>query len=345
MRQDKIDGRSPLLIRDQDDQPWIALSVWLRGGQIGLWMQVGKSDWKMIQEISTPWKFWTHICADFDTLTGDIALSMDGQPTVRNNFEKLRNGKPTNLDQKLEIGLTDTDNAYGGRRSFRGKISNIQFHVFEETTSLRILSQKPCDTKGSYVAWPDMVFKTNGDDVYELNESESDICAVQPQYYNLVLPAKMTWPEADHLCRAIGGGTMTDIKSELDLETLASEMKQILEYCPSVWLPLSDKQKEGLWKNTNSDLESKFLKWAEGQPNGQRAKNYAALYLENLHFLDYSADATHCTSCTSNTSAFLTLRGLCKDSYLGKEPCHVIHHLRSFQTQPIWLFMMGQPSD
>ena len=291
---------------------------------------MGKSDWKMIQEISTPWKFWTHICAGFDTLTGDIALSMDGQPTVRNNFEKLRNGKPTNLDQKLEIGLTDTDSAYGGRRSFRGKISNVQFHVFEETMSLEILSQKPCDTKGSYLAWPDMVFKTNGDDVYELNESESEICAVQPQYYNLVLPSKMTWPEADHLCRAIGGGTMTDIKSDSDLETLASEMKPILEYCPSVWLPLSDKQKEGLWKNTNSDLESKFLKWAEGQPNGHRAKNYAAMYLENLHFLDYSADATHCTSCTSNTSAFLTLRGLCKDSYLGKKPCHVIHHQISF---------------
>ena len=95
----------------------------------------------MIQEISTPWKFWTHICAGFDTLTGDIALSMDGRPTVMNNFEKLRNGKPINLDQKLEIGLTDTDNAYGGRRSFRGEISNIQFHVFEETMSREILSK------------------------------------------------------------------------------------------------------------------------------------------------------------------------------------------------------------
>ena len=95
----------------------------------------------MIQDISTPWKFWTHISAGFDTLTGDIALSMDGRPTVMNNFEKLRNGKPINLDQKLEIGLTDTDNAYGGRRSFRGEISNIQFHVFEETMSREILSK------------------------------------------------------------------------------------------------------------------------------------------------------------------------------------------------------------
>ena len=44
MKQDKVDERSPLVIRDEDDQPWIALSIWLRGGQIGLWMQVGKSD-------------------------------------------------------------------------------------------------------------------------------------------------------------------------------------------------------------------------------------------------------------------------------------------------------------
>ena len=130
VKHDKINGRSPLLIRDKNNQPWIALSIWPKypmepGGQIGLWVEVGKSVWKMFRKLSTPWKFWSHICADINSATGNISLAMDGLPPVTKHFEKLKKGKPINIDQKLEIGLSDTDKTLGGRRSSGGRFQTF----------------------------------------------------------------------------------------------------------------------------------------------------------------------------------------------------------------------------
>ena len=115
---------------------------------------------------------------------------------------------------------------------------------------------------------------------------------------------------------------MTQIENDHDLDAFAYPMNRVLGSCPTVWLPLSDEEKEGVWENTNTNSVSEFLKWADGQPNGERAQNYVAVDLENSYYLDFSAEATHCASCTSNTKASLTLRGLCKDSYLGEELCY-----------------------
>ena len=88
MKEDKIDRRSPFLIRDKDDKPWIALSIWNEGGRPTLWGEVGRTEWKMFHVFERPWKFWSHICAGIDTIAGTLSLSIDGQPTVTNTFEK-----------------------------------------------------------------------------------------------------------------------------------------------------------------------------------------------------------------------------------------------------------------
>ena len=80
MRQNNIDGRSPFLITDKKKQPWLALSIWDVGNQLALWAEVGKKDWKLFHALKVPWKFWTHICADLDTVTGNISVSIDGRP-------------------------------------------------------------------------------------------------------------------------------------------------------------------------------------------------------------------------------------------------------------------------
>ena len=316
MKQDKMDGRSPFLIRDRNGQPWIAFSIWNQGGQLGLWGEVGKRHWKMFHLLEKPWKFWSHICGEIDTLTGNISVSIDGRPSVTKNFEKLREGKPTDLDQKLQIGFSDTDIENGGKQSFRGQVSNVHFHFFDGSKSSEFLSKKPCEIKGSYLAWSDMTFKINGDDVHKLEETEKEVCSVQTKFYNVALPGKITWVQANHLCKALGGGTMTEIKDEADLNKFASQMRKML--CPTVWLPLADEKNEGVWENTNLNLESKFLRWADGQPNGFRTQNHAALFIENLHFGDFNAEELHCAACTLYSKAVLTLRGVCKNSYLGK---------------------------
>ena len=44
MKQDKTE-RGPLLIRDKNNQPWVALKILNYGGQIALWGEVSQSEW------------------------------------------------------------------------------------------------------------------------------------------------------------------------------------------------------------------------------------------------------------------------------------------------------------
>ena len=318
MKQDKTE-RGPLLIRDKNNQPWVALKILNYGGQIALWGEVSQSEWWVFQELTTSWKFWTHVCGDFDTVTGNITVSIDGSPSVTKTFERLRDGKPANLDRKLEIGKSESALAYGGNSSFLGEVSNVHFHFFDGSLSVETLSGDPCRRKGSYLGWSDMSFVLEGENVFQVEESESEVCAVKPEFYKLTLPVKATWPKAGHLCKVIGGGKMTEAKNDSDLVNIASAMRNILESCPAVWLPLSDEKKEGVWENTNTNSESNFLNWADGQPNGLRNQNHAVLILDSLTFGDFSAEDEHCVSCTLSTGATLVLRGACKDSFLSKK--------------------------
>ena len=320
MKQDKIDGRSPFLIRDINRNPWIALSIWNTNAGLGLslWVDI-RGEWLNFHKIETPWKFWSHICAKFDTVTGNISVSIDGRPTLTKSSKNLRSGKPGTLDQHLEIGITETLTADGGKRSFYGKVSNIHFHFSDEQVSLADLSKKSCETKGSYLAWSDMTFTRNGLNVFEVEENDEEVCYVLPALYHALLPGRMSWTHANHLCQVLGGGTMTGVEDDQDMDELASRVKDISESCPSIWLPLSDRRKEGTWENTNSNSSAKFLRWSDGQPNGLEIQNHAAVDMETFLFADYNAEGdAHCASCTLKTTALLTLRGVCKDSFLGK---------------------------
>ena len=168
--------------------------------------------------------------------------------------------------------------------------------------SPEIISQNPCQAKGSYFAWSDMTFERIGKSAHELERDGEKICDVLPDFYQALLPGTNTWTKADHLCKVLGGGSMSGVEDEKDIERLAARVQNLPPgSCPMVWLPLSDERKEGFWENTNSNSESKFLKWAPEQPNGLRRKNHAAVSMEHFHFRDFHAEATHCASCTLKT--------------------------------------------
>ena len=58
MKQDKVDSKSPFLIRDRNNQPWIAVSFWKWGGDVALWLEIGKSEWIKFVRVKTSVKFW-----------------------------------------------------------------------------------------------------------------------------------------------------------------------------------------------------------------------------------------------------------------------------------------------
>ena len=319
MRQNNIDGRSPFLITDKKKQPWLALSIWDVGNQLALWAEVGKKDWKLFHALKVPWKFWTHICADLDTVTGNISVSIDGRPAMSDTSEKLKEGKAEKLHEVLQIGITDTEPTNGGRRQYQGSLSNLNFHFHHESISIEDLSRNPCETEGSYLAWSRMAFSKIGEGIVESEGTQEDVCSVFPipETHKVLLPGLMSWTKADFLCKILGEGKMVEVENEEEIEKTSSWIQEATDSCPLVWVPISDERSEGIWENTNTNVESKFLPWSEGQPNGQRTQNHAGIHIASAQIRDFFDEDPHCAYCSLNTRAFLKLRGLCKDSYLG----------------------------
>ena len=317
MKQDKIDNSSPFLIRDINKQPWIAPSVWNSGG-LAFWFEIGKREWIKFHEFEAPWKFWSHICAELDTVTGNISVSVNGRETLTRSSQKLRDGTPGKLYQQLEIGVTETSLKYGGKRTFFGEVSNIHFHHVDGKNSPASLSKSPCGKKGSYLAWSEMTFTRSGENVFESEEKDEDVCDVLPHSYDVLLPGKRSWTSVNHLCKVLGSGTMTGVEDDQDLKNLADQVEGVSESCPALWLPLSDEKKEGVWENTNSNSPAKFLPWSDGQPNGLETQNHAIVDMTSFLLGDHHAEDAYCASCTLSSKTSLTLRGVCKDSYLGK---------------------------
>ena len=233
---------------------------------------------------------------------------------------RLREGlSPGKLNQQLELGITDTGPLFGGgRRQFYGMVSNVQFHVFSQKTSqLSTLTKNPCSNKGSLFAWSDMTFSSFGLGVVQTEEDEDKVCDVLPAFYNIFLPAKTQWTDANHICEVLAGGMMTGVESSQEMKRLAKSIKGVSGSCLHSWLPISDAKLEGVWENTNTNSPATFLPWIEGQPNGGRHENYVTLETENFEIRDAPHEEFHCYSCTLKTNATLTLRGVCKDSLLG----------------------------
>ena len=54
MRQDKIDGTSPFLIRDRNKYPRIAPSMWMLWNGVSLWFDSNKGEWLEFHEMEKP---------------------------------------------------------------------------------------------------------------------------------------------------------------------------------------------------------------------------------------------------------------------------------------------------
>jgi hypothetical protein len=143
-----------------------------------------------------------------------------------------------------------------------------------------------------------------------------DIYESPDQTYNLTLPVDILWQEARHFCRVLG--KMTRISSQEELDITAKYVKETRSSCSNVWMPISDKAEEGVYRSTNDGTRETFLPWVDGDPNGAEAENNVYLKTALKGYVDISQGYPYCTLCTINSTVTMSLRGLCMDSFIGK---------------------------
>ena len=84
-----IDNNSVFTIYGDTREAWLSLSNWVLGGRVTLWVRVN-TVWIKIKEIQTyEINYWLHICLYANTVTGDLSLSLNGEPPIRFTNTKL----------------------------------------------------------------------------------------------------------------------------------------------------------------------------------------------------------------------------------------------------------------
>ena len=309
----KVDGKNPFVIYGQNNAPWLAFGFWDSGTEVILWAEAQKA-WGRFHAVLNPWTHvWKHVCADVDTINGNLSVSLGGEEPIFRRIDKLGTQKPEYISSKLVVGIT---NSSWDHRSdqFLGSIANINIYSVETNNSVECLSMKS-SSKGDIFAWENMIFEMigNGVIIEEVNLSNNPI-----QTRQIFLPMMLFWHDAVTYCKNLGNGWMTDISDQDDLN-ISIDMIQLLgESCKFLWIPVSDETVEGVFRNTNTGNLETYLPWSPSAPKNNDAENYVMLDIDEQEYYDVNANFMRCVTCTLQSTTIFKLKGLCENSYLGK---------------------------
>ena len=310
-KQSKTDNKAPFILHGEDGTPWLAISF----GHSGLWLDIQKGTWRKAFPVQKPsTHVWMHICADVDTLSGNISVSLNGQLSAVLNSIKLKSNKPKLLKDKIEIGLTNASLSKLSNNQFFGRVANINIFYPHNKPSIVTMSSKAC-TGGDFMDWSTLDFLKKGGNIKVYEEI---VCDEPRISYDILLPILAKWPEAENYCDTLGHGRMTGIHDSDQLNTTSAWVKETQSSCIQLWLPISDRDVEGVYMNTNTGTGESFLPWTPGQPTGDSTQNYVSLYLQENAYNDHVSWQNYCFSCTLSRAKLFKLRGLCKDSLLGR---------------------------
>ena len=257
-----------------------------------------------------------------DTLTGQLAVSLNGGPPITRTLKNLTTKKPQKLRDKLVLGLSNSSSPLVENNQFLGSVTGV--NIFQQSNDRDIeRMSRDMSVDGDVMAWSSLKFVLK--EIRPVIRNE-DIYESPDQTYNLTLPVDILWQEAQHFCRVLG--RMTRISSQEELDITARYVKETRSSCSNVWMPISDEAEEGVYRSTNDGTRETFLQWVDGDPNGAEAQNNVYLKTALKGFVDISQGYPYCTLCTINSSKTMTLRGLCRDSLIGKNLPLIISSLK-----------------
>ena len=315
VKQNKLDGKIPFALYGEDKKPWLAFSFWKGSSGVSLWADVQTGNFTKLHSIEKPWTHvWMHLCAEVDTVTGDMAVSLNGGTPIIGRDENLLTNKPSYLKDNIKIGLSKENYFALGSDQFFGFVSNINIFTSNKSQSLESMTSNPCN-QGDFMAWSITGLEKTG---INLKITEDDDVCSHTNTYDIILPGLASWHEADHQCKGLG--QMTKIDDATDLKKIVALVKENTMSCTGVWMPISDEVKEGEFLNTYTQELVTFLPWRKGQPNGGIGENFIALVLQgNASYWDLAESDQLCASCILKTGKSFRLRGLCKGTHLGND--------------------------
>ena len=270
---------------------------------------------------------WLHSCVAISCDQSHMSVVVNGIKVLEAKIpQKEMTPCPTSLGGTLLLQKTFINTGYWSQN--RGRVTNV--NIFHGLTSLARMvattSGEDCGKQnGDILAWTNSSWSLQGAARWtevSVEELCRDFSTIQ-----LFTTQRVSKPDdCRHLCRKVHGeGRMTSVETPELLGKLQSRLRSISPKLGSagpmvVWLPIS--REKGLWLDnyTNKTITAG---WNQGFPVDDANKKCAILPIRSPGFTNQycthtAAEGGFYCSCYFPKHPFLTLRGLCKDSYLDQ---------------------------
>ena len=228
---------------------------------------------------------WTKSCLAVNSTSGSITWVVEGVLIMSIESEKLKESSklPKNLSRKLILGAW----SHAGKwKLVSNKVTNMNIFSSSLTVEeIKSMTQgKNCAKKGDYLAWEDMEWIMHGKAKIEtVNTNEPCEGAHLANLFHAPFPS---WDSCMHLCENMDSKapSVTTLGDWIHLRTFLREkiydkgLKSM-----QIWLPLTDRENENVWKDYNgTKIQNYTLPWVGEGPEGGELENCARVFDGNI---------------------------------------------------------------
>ncbi|XP_069995299.1 uncharacterized protein [Penaeus vannamei] len=265
---------------------------------------------------------WCHYCLAANLSSGDWAMAIQGEITIRDQGDIRLINKSIEGDGVLILGQ-DQDVLGGGfqeDQSLSGEITEL--HIWDyalDDVTINDIANFQSNLHGNVINWLTSSWELRGE--ADIRDLPRDMVTQTPITHIMMADPK-PFAEAAHLCSLLKG-KMSAPTSERENELLHNHTMSYYPLCKNnlghiyLWVGYSDVREEGVWEDSGTGQKIGYQgSWNTYEPNGYREENCVSMFYSPGRWVDVTCFRTLCWSCQFTKLTEVKVLGLCKNSVL-----------------------------